>query len=275
MVKGQRASFRMEKPFIRQDGSQAWGRLTVSPFRDDAAQLRYAIGMVEDITEQKKNEEDIRSYQEQLRSLASDLSLAEENEKRRLATELHDQVGQILALAQIKLGALRESASTTALAAPLEEIRRLLEQSIRFTRSLTFELSPPILYDLGFEAAVEWLADMMQEQQGLPIEINRNGYPPQPLNEEIRVLLFQAVRELLVNVVKHAKASRVQISMAKEGRFLKVTVSDDGVGLSPEVSQGFGLFSIRERLKYLGGQLELVSEPGQGAQVAMTVPLKY
>jgi len=275
MLRGQRASFRMEKPFIRPDGSRAWGLLSVSPFRDDAEQLRYAIGMVEDITEQKKNEEDIRSYQEQLRSLASDLSLTEENERRRLATELHDQVGQILALAQIKLGALRESVSTTHLAAPLEEIRRLLEQSIRFTRSLTFELSPPILYDLGFEAAVEWLADMMEEQQGLHIQINRNGYPPQPLNEEIRVLLFQAVRELLVNVVKHAQASQVQIAIAKEGKYLKVTVSDDGVGLSPDVSHGFGLFSIRERLKYLGGQLEVLSAPGQGAQVALMVPLKY
>lgn len=281
MAEGKRPSFQMEKSFVRKNGRQGWGRLTVSPFRDDRKELRFAIGMVEDITEQKHSEEEIRSYQEQLRSMASDLSLTEEHERRRLATELHDRVGQILALIQIKLGGLRESASPTHLAAPLDEIRRLLEQSIRFTRSLTFELSPPILYDLGFEAAVEWLADTMHEQYGIPIQVHRNGYPPQPLSDEIRVLLFQAVRELLVNVMKHAKARQVQISMAKEGKNLKVTVGDDGVGLgpSPETAfpgaQGFGLFSIRERLKYLGGQLEVLSGPGQGTQVALMVPLRY
>lgn len=281
MVEGKRASFQMEKAFVRKNGRMGWGRLTVSPFRDDRKELRFAIGMVEDITEQKQSEEEIRSYQEQLRSMASDLSLTGEHERRRLATELHDQVGQILALIQIKLGGLRESVSSTHLAAPLDEIRRLLEQSIRFTRSLTFELSPPILYDLGFEAAVEWLADLMHEQYGIPIQVNRDGYPPQPLNDDIRVLLFQAVRELLVNVVKHAKARQVQISMAKEGKNLKVVVGDDGVGFAPSPGndfpgpQGFGLFSIRERLKYLGGQLEMLSGLGQGTQVALMVPLRY
>jgi signal transduction histidine kinase len=121
----------------------------------------------------------------------------------------------------------------------------------------------------------------MHEQYGIPIQVHRNGHPPYPLSDEIRVLLFQAVRELLVNVMKHAKARQVQISMAKEGKNLKVTVDDDGVGLdhdaaqSPTGVQGFGLFSIRERLKYLGGQLEVLSGLGQGTQVALVVPLRY
>lgn len=280
MVEGKRASFQIDKPFVRRDGRMAWGRLTVSPFRGDKEHLRFAIGMVQDITEQKKSEEEIRSYQEQLRSLASELSLTEEHERRRLATELHDQVGQILALVQIKLGALRASASAANLTAPLDEIRRLLEQSIRYTRSLTFELSPPILYDLGFEAAVEWLADTMHEQHGIPIQVQRNGYPTHPLSDEIRVIVFQAVRELLANVVKYAKASQVKISLAKENKHLKVMVGDNGVGLdtAPEADinepRGFGLFSIRERLKYLGGKLEVLSGQGQGTQVALMVPLR-
>jgi signal transduction histidine kinase len=236
--------------------------------------------MVEDITDQKQAEAEIRTYQEQLRSLASDLSLAEERERRRLATELHDHVGQILALAQIKLGALRESANSNALLAPMDEIRRLIEQTIQYTRSLTFELSPPILYDLGFEAAVEWLADTVREQHGILVQVSKDAHH-KPMNDEIRVLLFQAVRELLFNVVKHAKAQVVKVSLNREGTNLRVQVADDGVGLGIDpksaaaAAQGFGLFSIRERLKHLGGNMEVESLPGRGTQVTLTVPLKY
>jgi PAS domain S-box-containing protein len=277
---GKRGRSSMEKQIQRQDGSLMWARLHLSPFKGAGGELQYFIGMVEDITDRRQAEEEIRTYQEQLRSLTSELSLTEERERRRLATELHDHVGQILALAQIKLGALKESASSTNLTAPMDEIRRLIEQTIQYTRSLTFELSPPILYDLGFEAAVEWLAELIQNQHGMRIEVQLDQ-KPKPMDDELRVLLFQAVRELLVNVVKHAQATRVAVSITREDQNMLIQVKDDGVGL--EVAEGasarrpggFGLFSIRERLKYLGGHLEMVSQPGQGTQVTLVVPLKY
>jgi PAS domain S-box-containing protein len=277
LVAGQRPAIQMEKQYLRRDGQAAWGHLTVSPFRGREGEQQFAIGMLEDITLRKQAEADIRNYQQQLRSMASELSLTEERERRRLATELHDHVGQILALAQIKLGAVRESAGT-ALAAPMDEIRRLIEQTIQYTRSLTFELSPPILYDLGFEAAVEWLAEMMQEQHGVRIQVQTDK-APKAMDDEIKVLLFQAVRELLVNVIKHAQASQVRVAMNREGRNLHIKVEDNGVGLpfsldAPLAGRGFGLFSIRERLKYLGGHLEAESEPGQGTRVTLKVPLK-
>jgi PAS domain S-box-containing protein len=279
LVEGKRDSFQIEKQYVRKDGNLAWGRLTVSPFRGAGNQRQFAIGMVEDITERRQAEGEIRTYQEQLRSLASELSLTEERERRRLATDLHDHIGQILALAQIKLGALRESASSSNLAAPMDEVRRLIEQTIQYTRSLTFELSPPILYDLGFEAAVEWLAELVQNQHAMHIEVQLDKHP-KPMGDEIRVLLFQAVRELLVNVVKHAKANQVLVSIAREGKDIRIQVADDGVGLgipadAPLGGTGFGLFSIRERLKYLGGHLKVESEPGKGTKVTLVVPLKY
>ncbi len=150
LVEGNRESYQVEKPYTRKDGREAWGRLSVSPFQGTRQQDQFAVVMVEDVTDQKQAEREVRAYQDRLRSVASELSLTEERERRRLATELHDHVGQILALAQIKLGALRESASSTNLAGAMDEIRRLIEQTVQFTRSLTFELSPPILYDLGF-----------------------------------------------------------------------------------------------------------------------------
>ena len=279
MVEGKRDSFQLEKPYSGPEGRQFWARLTVSPYRDTEGACQFAIGMVEDITEQKKAEGEIRTYQEQLRSLASELYLTEERERRRLATELHDHVGQILALAQIKLGALKESASSTSLAGPLDEIRRLMEQMIQYTRSLTFELSPPILYYLGFEAAVEWLAELFQKQHGLKIEVQTDKHP-KPMDDEIRVLLFQVVRELLMNVVKHAQAHQVMVDIGREADNLLIRVADDGVGMAatpgalPGNTAGFGLFSIKERLKYLGGQLQVAPNPGGGTKVTLVVPLK-
>ena len=280
LVEGGSPGLRVEVPYIHKDGRVIWSRLTVSPFGAPRAEDQFAICMIEDISTQKRADKDIRTYQEQLRSVASELSLTEERERRRLATDLHDHVGQILALAQIKLGAIRESASSTHLAEPMDDIRRLIEQTIRYTRSLTFELSPPILYDLGFEAAVEWLAELMQDQHGITIKVQVDR-ASKPLNDEFRVLLFQTVRELLGNVVKHTNARHIRVFIAREQDTLQVKVEDDGLGpgTSPEFpSDGphaFGFFSIRERLKYLGGSLNVETEPGWGTRVTLGVPLKY
>jgi PAS domain S-box-containing protein len=280
LVEGKQESYQGEKKYIRKDGQAAWGRLTVSPFQGVKDEEQFAICLLEDITDQKQAGKDIRTYQEQLRSVALELSLTEERERRRLATDLHDHVGQILALAQIKLGAIRESASSTQLAEPMDEIRRLIEQTIRYTRSLTFELSPPILYDLGFDAAVEWLAELIQGQHGIVIKVQTDR-SARPMSDEIRVLLFQTVRELLANVVRHASAKNIRVFITRDDTTLQVKVEDDGLGLgvSPDFSlegpAGFGIFSIKERLKYLGGHLEVAAEPGWGTRVTLRVPLKY
>ena len=144
---------------------------------------------------------------------------------------------------------------------------------------MTFELSPPILYDLGFEAAVEWLAELIQEQQGITIKVQADR-SAKLMNDEIRVILFQTVRELLANVVKHASAKNIRIFIAREDTTLQVKIEDDGLGMGISADAangpiGFGFFSIGERLKYLGGHLEVVSEPGWGTRVTLQVPLKY
>jgi PAS domain S-box-containing protein len=280
LVQGSRESFQVEKNYLRKDGSDAWGRLSVSPFKGLKEPNQFAVAMVEDITERKRAEGEIRLYQDKLRAIASELSLTEERERRRLATELHDNVGQILALAQIKLGALRESASSTNLSGAMDEVRRLIEQTIGYTRSLSFELSPPILYDLGFEAAIEWLAELIQEQHGIRIEV-RGDRSFKPMDDESRILLFHGVRELLLNVVKQAKASRVGINIKREGTAMRVRVEGDeaglGIGLEtpPGGINGLGLFSIRERLRCLGGDLEVDPAPGPNTGVTLVLPLKY
>jgi PAS domain S-box-containing protein len=235
--------------------------------------------VVHDITERKRAEERICIYQNQLRSLASELSLAEERERRRIASELHDHIGQTLAICKIKLGALQELASSTDLTGFCNEIRELIEQMIRYTRSLTADLSPPVLYELGLEAALEWLTERIREQHGILVEFMDDG-EDKPMNDEIRVLLFKAVRELLVNVVKHAHPAKAKVSIQRNRGHLRITVQDDGVGFNTLETNsnlgnngGFGLFSIRERLGHLGGHVEVESERGFGTRVSLVMPL--
>ncbi len=236
------------------------------------------IAHVRDITERKRAEEALIEYQEKLRSLASQLTLAEERERRRIATEVHDNLGQALALVQIKLDELRSSASSADIAELLDPILVHIERASEQARSLIFELSPPILYEFGLEAALEWLADKINEEHGLNSRLIDDGRP-KPLKEDISVLLFQIVRELLVNVVKHARASNVIISMQRVNDNATVIVADDGVGAekierdSSDFTGGFGLFSIRERLRDIGGEFNIESEVGNGTRVTLSVPL--
>ena len=231
--------------------------------------------------ERKRADGEARLYQAQLKSLASELSLAEERERRRIATELHDRISQSLVISKIKLEALRKSGYGRKLDGALEEICSSLGRVIQDTRAITVDLSSPILYELGFETAVqEWLTVQVQERHGVKTEFEDDGQV-KPLDDDIRVLLFRDVRELLINVVKHARANNVKVSIKKTGSAISVTVRDDGVGfdlaevLSTAAKKGeFGLFSIRERLGRLGGNLEIESAPGCGCRVTMVAPLK-
>ena len=230
--------------------------------------------------EQRRAKEALVVHQQQLQSLASELALAEERERRRIATTLHDNIGQNLALARMKLGELRKQAAGGPLAPQVEKVLELTEQIIKQTRLLTGQLSPPILYELGFEAAVEWLAEQFQKEHGIACSME-DDRQPKPLDDNVRVVLFQAVRELLMNVAKHARASRAEVSIRRIDQQLHVTVEDDGIGFDAshaaarrEATSGFGLFSIRERLGHLGGHVTIEPLPQRGTRVCLIAPLR-
>ncbi|MBA4416528.1 MAG: hypothetical protein C0392_01260 [Syntrophus sp. (in: bacteria)] len=269
-----------EAKWKRFDGSTIYVRENAQAVRAPDGTVIYYEGTVEDISEQKKAEEKINSYQNQLRSLASDLSLAEERERRRIATTLHDHIGQILAISKIKLGALLECAKESDIEESLREVRSLVGQAIQYTRSLTSELSPPILYELGLEAALEWLCEQAHEQHGIAYEFETDQHM-KPVSDEIRIFLFTAVRELLVNVAKHANAQKVKVTARRIDRNISIHVADDGIGFNTskvtfylDKNKGFGLFSIRERLTHLGGQMEIKSQRGRSARIILSAPLK-
>jgi signal transduction histidine kinase len=232
-------------------------------------------------TSQRRAQRKLLAYQKRLRDLASEMSLAEERQRRRIAIELHDQVTQNLILFKINLGKLREKELPGESVKSLDEIYKHLDQIIHNMRSLTFDLGSPTLYELGLEAAVrEYLNEEIQQKHGLKT-IFEDDAQPKPLDDDVCVLLYHAVRELLINVVKHAKARYVKVSFSKDNDHIRINVVDDGIGFKPPSegfglgkTAGFGLFSIRERLSYLGGTANIESRPGHGTAVTLRAPIK-
>ena len=270
----------LEFAWRRPNGTKLFVSESAFAVKDAKGKILYYEGTAQDITQRKEAEGKLMLYQQQLRSLASELSLAEERLRRRIAAELHDHIAQNLAISKIKLESLADNAEPD-LVKSLNEVNSLISQTIEATRSLTFEISPPVLYELGFEAAVKWLAKQTRQRFGLEVEFADDG-KPKPLNTDIRVLLFQAVRELLVNVVKHARAKKAKVFTCRIQKNIQVTVEDNGVGFDAEAISavkdpakgGFGLFNIRERLDQIGGSVIIDAKAGKGTQITLTAPVE-
>jgi signal transduction histidine kinase len=214
---------------------------------------------------------------EQLRSLASELTLVEQRERLRLAEQIHDGLQQLLVAAQFRLGQVgRGEASDVRL--ECGEIGRLLDEALTDSRSLTAELSPPILRTGGLLAGLEWLTRWGQEKHHLTVQLVAPATPLPPLPEDLTVLLFQSVRELLFNAVKYAQVEEVAVTLAWNPPGLSLTVADEGAGFHPKglrgeggVAGGFGLARIRHRMELLGGCMHIDSAPGRGTRVTLSV----
>ncbi len=221
----------------------------------------------------------LREQKQHLRALASKLSLTEEYERRKLAADLHDSVGQTLAYAQIRLEMLNSEIENKKINDSISEITDIVEKANNDAHTLIVELSPPVLHELGIESAIEWQVEQMQEQYGLKCIFNYQQDTKEQLDTDRQIALFRAMRELLINTAKHAKATCARISIERDDSSVSITTNDDGVGfdpmqLKPEFNKngGFGLFNVRERMGYFGGKVDILSEPGDGARIKLTMP---
>lgn len=268
-----------ENENITRDGHRLWMAWSNQGVYDEAGNLVGVLSIGTDRTVEKAARQELLENQERLRSVASELVLAEERERRRLATEIHDNLSQTLAVARLKLQALEHEEQAEPLAEQLKALDELLEEAVANTRSITFDLSPPILYQVGLSAAIEWLGEQTQQRHGIQVHFHDDG-EDKPLTEDVRTIVFQATREIFANLVKHAQARNVWVKVQALAGTLLVQVKDDGVGFAQEETQwsahkpsGFGLFNIRERLNYVCGSVNIRSAPGQGTSVTLMAPL--
>jgi signal transduction histidine kinase len=237
------------------------------------------VQLESELSKRIDSEKRILDYQQQLRMLASELVLAEEREKRRLAEILHDTVGHSISATQMKLALIIDAVSDAELRAKLESILKLSEETAVAIRNLTFEISPPVIKELGFDAALDWLADMVERRFGVRVAHNASENKL-PWSEDNAMFAFRAVQELVVNAAKHSGTQGVNVSVSTEGSTVVIAVEDDGKGFDVAELQhhgghlkGFGIFSIMERARGVGGELEVQSKPGHGTKALLRLPI--
>ena len=216
--------------------------------------------------------------QQQLRALASELSRAEERERKRLSTDLHDNLAQILALSKMKLGSMAKHLKMEGSSTKLQDLNALLDEALNYTRTLMSDLRPTLMGDdHDLRAAIAWVVEKMQ-RHGLSVTIQDDG-ELKLLDEEMLTVTYRSIQELLYNVLKHAQTNEATVALRRSGKCLEAAVVDRGVGFdastmhAPSKEGCFGLFSIRERVELLGGRLEVTSVANQGSCVKLIVPL--
>ena len=222
-------------------------------------------------------EKELRHRAGQLRALAGELTLAEQRERKRLSTILHDHLQQVLAAAKLQVATLQDLNSDT-LGESVKEIDALLNDSLQISRNLSAELSPPILYEGGLNAGLEWLSRWMEARYGLKITIN-SSMERYSLTEDTRILIFESVKELLFNAFKHSGVKEAQVNVANNIEMIVVNVTDKGNGFDPAMLErvegrgGFGLFSIMQRIELIGGKFSVRSSPDKGTCISISAPL--
>lgn len=269
-------------------GEVRWMQFVNRGFFDISGKLLEIQSVGRDITDRKEAESALREAHdkleqrvvkrtEQMRRLGIEKALAEERERQAIARDLHDGLGQLLHVAKVKLDVLVKQLPASAINVA-GELNSLLAEASHVTRSLTTQLSPPVLNKLGLPHALRWLAEEMNGLYGLRVFVGCEAVCP-VLTPAQASILFRSARELLINVAKHSGCNQAHLDMTCSNEQLVLTVSDDGVGI-PDVTgvlsqtQGFGLASTRERLTFLGGETEIVSAPGAGLQVSLRMPLR-
>jgi len=258
-----------------------WRDVSLYPTRTTGGDVAAVLGFTQDATQEKQREDKLLVYQKQLRQMVAELSQAEETERRRIAGDLHDDVGQALAVAKMKADLASRSSCCPDCIAIIREIAGMIDDAARGVSAALFDLSPPELHELGLTAALNRFVTQMRERfPGMRFTVEGN-LRPKTLARTNRAILFRATRELLLNATKHAQACNVRVSVCEAGNETRIQVEDDGIGLdtnaifqNTESGSGFGLLNIRERLDHLGGRLEIESQAGRGTVVRLIAPLK-
>jgi signal transduction histidine kinase len=250
-----------------------------SPQSNQKGEIISLLGLSVDITEQKKAEIKILQHQIRLKELANDLTISEEKIRKQIAIDLHDDVGQLLASMRMQMARITDMEENPELIVRMKSISQGLLKSVQATRAAIFDLSPPQLNEIGLVAAThDWMKEQIEQKHHIKTIISSDSEDFK-LNENTTFLLFRSIKELMMNTVKHAKASQLTITFKRKDNLLEIAVEDDGVGFNYGVdlmrlkSDSYGLFSIQERISDLGGLMVVDSVIDKGTKIKLTVPL--
>lgn len=225
----------------------------------------------------RQRNEELEQYQQKLKKLNRELTQAEEKERKRIAEYLHDGIGQTLALAFMNLSSVPQNEASDKIKKTIKNTARLINNAISETRLLTYDLSPPILYELGLQSAIKWKLEQVQNKFNINTTYNDKGINLH-FNAETSISLYRIVCELITNVIKHAKATLISVEINTTNEEIQISVVDDGIGYTGplpekyEENNAFGIFSIIERLDALNGSLKTNSVNGEGTTMTVHVP---
>jgi len=255
------------------DGTLRDVEIAVAPLPDHG---RTALQMViTDITRQYQENREAEQSRQELRQLSANLVQAREEERRRIARELHDELGQRLSTLHMELSSLPGDQTGLPMSASVSTMLAMVDETVASVRRIATELRPLMLDDLGLKAAIEWLVMDWARRKGIPVELDLWETDP-PLADNCTIALYRMVQEALTNIVRHAQASRASVRLHQEDGEVVLTVQDDGVGF-PEPSLkrkgSHGLLGIRERASMLGGQMEAGKSTLGGARISIRLPL--
>jgi len=268
----------IEHRVIMPNGEIRWQRWTNRAIFDEQGRVVEFQSVGHDITERKLAEEQLRSSRDQLRALAKRLSEVEETERKRIARELHDQVGQNLTALGINLNMLRNQLPDGlkgVMDSRINDSLNIVEETAKRIRDVMTDLRPSVLDDYGLMATVRWFGDQFSNRTGLNITVQGEELAPR-LPPETEISLFRIAQEVLTNVAKHAQARNVLIFLKEISGTVHLTIIDDGVGFEPAMSQsmektGWGFLNVRERAEVIGGKLVVDSRPGGGTRVVIEI----
>jgi len=224
----------------------------------------------------------VKEKTDKIRKLNSEILKTEEKQRQHIATEFHDRVAQYLAMAKLNIGFLKQNLQSTNYSDYAVDAYDLVDKSIKDTRLLIRELNPPVLHELGFEAAIQWLVEQLGETYGIQTNINNSAEKSriQDLEMDMKIVLFQSTREILNNVVKHANAQHIDVRLWEENSYLWMEVEDNGIGFDADLNTeltngdgGFGLVNVKERLNQIEGLFDIQSYPGKGTRVRYAAPM--
>jgi two-component system sensor histidine kinase UhpB len=270
--------YHLEKRYLHKEGRIIWALLSVSLLRGRRGEPLYFISQIQDITERNKAEKTLHAHNLRLKALSHQILGTQEAERRRLARELHDEIGQVLTTVGLRLHQLKTVCGAGAEAGLNEDIA-VVNRAIEEVRELSLNLRPPMLDVLGLEAALRWFAQNQSQRAGVDVKLVGHLNVPR-LDLDLEIACFRVVQESTTNVLRHAHANHIWIELQEEDTELRVAIRDDGVGFDVAAMHtragcggSFGILAMRERIDLLGGRLEIESRPGQGTRVCARFPL--